>query len=510
MTGTPKQTSLSPPGIPPLATDPGARGLAGKWLAAGTSKALEWPAVATLAVLVLLLALGSRMLADPDTHWHIASGRLVIENRALLWMDHFSFTFAQHPWISKEWLSQVLFAAAHLAGSWHGVALLTALAIAITFWLIVSHVAERAGLDGGLAMGALFVCLSASTFLARPHALVFAVIAGWVIAHIRSAESGRRPPWLALPLLALWANMHGAFIVGLIIAGAFGLEAVVNARPNERIAVIGRWLAFGAACLVAVIANPYGYGPLLLSLEVASHNEGLQYIGEWLGVALTPKWLLLLLVAAAALLVLAREPRQNAGRIMLVAFLTYMMCKHERFAMFFAITVPLVAGPRLVREVREICRKLDLFQGGIASPGAVTRHAVAGGFALTALALLALSRPMPPPAVAPIAALSAVPAELRERRVFNSYDIGGFLTLNGVKTFIDGRTDQLFLDGFMVRMMEATFARDPNPLAALLDEYRIEWAIIGALKPEARLFPRIDGWRLHYQDAAAQVWVRRR
>src|SRR4030095_5079007 len=48
--------------------------------------------------LVLFLGLtnvnGQPLLADPDSHWHIAVGRWILEHRSLPQVDSYSFTFA--------------------------------------------------------------------------------------------------------------------------------------------------------------------------------------------------------------------------------------------------------------------------------------------------------------------------------------------------------------------------------------------------------------------------------
>ena len=472
------------------------------------SPATGWQLAGAGLVVLLCLLSGAQILADPDTQWHIATGQWMIENRAWPRVDIFSYTFAGHPWIAKEWLSQLLLALAHLAGSWPAVVGLVAAAMAAATFMIARHVATRAGIVGGLGMGLLCFILVAPTLVARPHVLVFPVIVAWTLALVRSAEATRRPPWLALPLLTLWANMHAGFTMGCVVAAAFGLEALLAAKPAERIGVAVRWFAFGAACLVAVAITPYGLEPLLLNKAMASGNEGLQFITEWQSATLTPRWAAVVLVVAACLYALGREPRRNAARILLVAFLAYAMLRHQRFAMFFALVAPIVAGPALSDLCAVLCRRFNLFQTGALLPQTTAGYSVST-VSLAVAAVLCLAMPPAPSAtVAPVAALASVPADLRREPVFNSYNLGGFLALNRLETFIDGRTDQLFLGGFMTRMMNAADAPGPGALAALLDRHAVRWALVNADAPEAAQLARLPRWRVLYEDAAARVYVR--
>src|SRR5512132_2056262 len=86
------------------------------------------PWLVAASVYVLLIALGPRLLADPDTYSHIALGRWILEHHAVPTTDPFSATLRGTHWIAFEWLSQVVFAIAHAAAGWTGVIAVTAVA----------------------------------------------------------------------------------------------------------------------------------------------------------------------------------------------------------------------------------------------------------------------------------------------------------------------------------------------------------------------------------------------
>ena len=94
----------------------------------------HFPARATLpwvvgaVVYALLLTLGSRLLSDPDSYSHIAVGRWIMAHGAVPANDPFSFSMHGAPWITFEWLSQVIYAAAYDFFGWNGVAALAAAA----------------------------------------------------------------------------------------------------------------------------------------------------------------------------------------------------------------------------------------------------------------------------------------------------------------------------------------------------------------------------------------------
>src|SRR5437764_12924015 len=116
------------------------------------------------------------------------------------------------------------------------------------------------------------------TMLARPHLLAWPLIAGWTWLMLRARERDRAPPLIAALLMALWANLHGSFVFGLAIAGAFGLEALVASADRAR--ALRQWLIFGLASVAAVFVNANGVEGAVHPLRFANLKM-LPLIDEW-------------------------------------------------------------------------------------------------------------------------------------------------------------------------------------------------------------------------------------
>lgn len=459
---------------------------------------------------LILSAAGQVLLGDPDTQWHIATGRWIIGHQALPNSDIFSYTAAGQPWFAKEWLAQVLLALAWLAGGWHGVIVLSAFAIALAFFLICESLPDSLRAVSRLALIVVTFMCCAGSLTARPHVVVLPVAAAWLCALARHSGTGRFPPWLSLPLLWLWANMHGAFTIGIVIAAALSLEAVIRCEPRRRVAAAGSWLAFLIACFLVVALTPYGLKPLLLNVSMAQGNEAVPYIDEWAPAA-GAQFYCLAALAAACLVALSRDAWRNAGRIVLICALAYAAMRHNRFLLFFGLVAPLLAGPALITMATDYCKKYLTKQDDVPFPVQLRPQTLAAILALACVVWLPVSSRLHPAlsaGIAPERALAAVPAALRAEPVYNSYDFGGFLIFNGVKTFVDGRTDQLFLGGFFDRMIGAITASEPARLNDLLTEHQVKWAIVQATGNETKLFQKLPGWTPVYADAIADVYVR--
>src|SRR3989442_13058779 len=84
---------------------------------------------------VLFLSAGSpRLFHDSDTGWHVRNGEVILNSASVPRADRFSYTRNDQPWFAWEWLSDVMFGAVHRVAGRPGVALISALAIAVTAW----------------------------------------------------------------------------------------------------------------------------------------------------------------------------------------------------------------------------------------------------------------------------------------------------------------------------------------------------------------------------------------
>ncbi|MGQ9512471.1 hypothetical protein [Thermodesulfitimonas sp.] len=72
-------------------------------------------------LLVLIVTAFSGGINDPDTWWHLATGKHIVQTRSLPHTDIFSWTAAGKPWTTHEWLAEILFYLAYAAGQFWGV-----------------------------------------------------------------------------------------------------------------------------------------------------------------------------------------------------------------------------------------------------------------------------------------------------------------------------------------------------------------------------------------------------
>jgi len=190
--------------------------------------------------------------SDPDMYWHLASGRWMLDHHEILWSDVFSTTIAGRPYALGEWLGEVVLALAFAAGSWPGLVLLRSVLVAVA-----AFCAARLSRRGGASVAAAALVLAIgfvatrSRWTDRPALFTF-VLFPLVLELLFAARAGSRRALLVIPpILLLWANLHGGYVVGLALVGAFAAEALLVRRRDARAFIV----IFALAAL-ATFADP--------------------------------------------------------------------------------------------------------------------------------------------------------------------------------------------------------------------------------------------------------------
>lgn len=474
----------------------------GRGLMDGRAQALARPPAwfwAAVIVGMLVVLQGNNLFLDTDTFWQIKVGTWILAQHAVPYADVYSWTKAGAPWISSSWLSQVLFAAAYQLAGWPGVVAVSALAIAAAFALLVRLLSSRISIAAAGVVAMVAFALAQHHLLARPHVLAMPVMIAWVAGLIAAADRRAAPSLWLLPLLALWANIHGSFLLGLALVGPIGLDALWNAQAPRRQILAVKWALFGIGALIASCATPYGWDTLFAARKILDLGGVLAVISEWAPVSFAHvsafEVCLLLAIAAALYLGVTLPPT----RILLALGLLHMALSHDRHIEVFALLLPLVLLAPLA----------DRFgwprDAAPASPSTATTATVAaavllivGAAALRPIRLAADEHYQP--------AIAALRAQ-NVTRVFNDDLLGGYMIWEGMAPFIDGRSE-LYGERFGLDYFNAVSLQDPNVLFRVFDENNIEATVLLPSTPAARLLDHLDGWHRVFANDWAVVHVR--
>jgi hypothetical protein len=220
-----------------------------------------------IAFLFLRMGGATGMLGDGDTGWHVRTGEWILAHGRVPHEDMFSYTRAGQPWFAWEWLWDLAFAWLYQRGGMAAVVLASMLVICLTSVVLFRLICRKCG-NPLMAIGVMFFVTGGSSihWLARPH-LFTALFTVIFYSILERAKDGRvRLLWWLPALTVVWTNMHGGFLVGIILAGAYAAgeiaDGLFTADADQRWLALRRsfpYLATAAGCLAATLINPYSY-----------------------------------------------------------------------------------------------------------------------------------------------------------------------------------------------------------------------------------------------------------
>lgn len=452
--------------------------------------------VALLGYLTFLFV--PAVLNDGDTFLHIAVGRWMLAHGAIPYRDPFSSGLDHAPWTAHEWLAELLFGGAFQIGGLGAVLMLSGAAFGAALGLLGHHLRRwLAPLPTAIALLLAAGC-AAPGLLARPHILVLPLLELWCHALIAARERGR-PPWRALPVLWLWANMHGGFVLGLGLILPFALEDLLDQEAWARRRV-GRWALFLVAATIACAITPFGLQTLTLPFHLIA-IPSLQQIGEWQATDFSRVQPIEVGLLAALYVCLSRGVRVPPLRLLILLAVLHLSLSHTRNQLIAGVLGALLLAEPVGRAMPAVAPDAAVRGRSRRAPAVMLAVALAA----SALRLAIPVNPADGPST-PVSAIASLPPELTATPVLNGYAFGAYLAFVGLRPYVDLRAE-LYSEAFLANY-RAVSGEDAQRLAEALQRLRIGWTIFGPDTPAARAMGRLAGWRPLYADRFAIVHAR--
>jgi len=287
-----------------------------------------WSIGTVIVDFTILMLILSRTIADNDLWGHLRFGLDIIQAGTIIHVDPYSYLTTGPRWINHEWLAEVLFALAWMAGRTPGLILLKMTVGFLTIAILYRHLRAvqirpiRAKI---LLLLTGFSLVPAFSFV-RPQIFTFFFFALMLLI-IRRADIGEyRRLWDAPLLLILWENLHGGFLAGL---GLLCLWALLHLVVYRR--ALAQIIPPTLVSITAVLVNPYGMDLLTFLLRTATVQR--PEITEWQPLTLISihglLYLVVLMVSSGGL-ALSSQPRRPVILILfgIIALLPLMAIRH--------------------------------------------------------------------------------------------------------------------------------------------------------------------------------------
>jgi len=231
-----------------------------------------------LAVALPVVAALAADLPAVDLAYHLRAGESILATGAIPTVDTYTFTAAGERWLDQNWGAQVVLALAFRIAGWTALAILRAVLVGLTFGFVLVACRRLGAGDRTaalLTLGAFVV--SSFTLALRPQLFGIAIFAAILLLTTYRRDRPRLL-WLAVPLILVWANMHGSFVLGIGLLGLVWIADVAGRVPGS-----ARHLALGVAGASAVAAtvNPLGFELWRYAVGIATSSTITNRITEW-------------------------------------------------------------------------------------------------------------------------------------------------------------------------------------------------------------------------------------
>jgi hypothetical protein len=447
---------------------------------------------------------------DPDLWWHIKTGELILSTHRWATTDPYSYTAKGMPWMSCEWLGDVVFASVYRIGGLRGLeALLVVLASAVILALYAFATLRSGNSKAGFVAAAVLLTLANASFNLRPQMMGYLFLILTLIALERFRQGKQRALWILPVLFMIWINSHGSWIIGLGVVAlyiacglvSFQMGSLEAQRWNtsERL----RLETVFMLSLAAIVVTPYGVRLASYPFAVASsYPIAIANILEWqvMPFNIVGGKIFLGLVLGFFLAQMAFRFSWRIYEILLFVFSTAMACIHVRFVLLFVPFFAPLFVTVLARWVPTYERSKDKYLLNLALMAGI----------VIAMVHYFPSRTDMVKRVAdqfPVHALEYIRQHPVPGPMFNSYGFGGYMILSGYKTFIDGRGELFEEVGVFGDYVHITMLK-PGAMK-VLSGYEIQSCLMERDEPFSTVLASLPDWQKVYSDNVSALYVKR-
>lgn len=329
------------------------------------------PKIAVAITFAVALIFCVKHIGEPDVWWQIRTGQYVMEHGEVPKVDVFSYTYAGDPWINVKWFTEVVMAGFSDVLGPEFLMLQQAIAI-VLICLLLFFTAKRYAQLAGKSLsvfhpGALLVMLLVLIGMSfringRPEMVshVFTCLYLFLMVDYRWKPTKR--VFIFIPAMMLWANMHEAFGVGVVLLIMFNVLSWVELFIQKKEAFkfdqksLLRFSLVSVLAILATAIHPSGTKMLSHPFEIYGQLGDNKFTSELFGWNTPEFWnlgsFMAVLLFICCLVYMLRNFKEKkdfamkAGLALVVIFmaLTYLTLQAYRNVPFFLfVSFPLAA-----------------------------------------------------------------------------------------------------------------------------------------------------------------------
>lgn len=283
-----------------------------------------------ITILGICFTYVSSMPIDQYDFWHyIKTGMITFHTHKIVDKEIFTFSAQNTPYINLHWASQIYYFLLYKLGGIQLLAFSHAVIITVVFtFVFILAFQYSSNLRIASLTTLISLALSVTNFALRPQE--FSMLFFSLVFYCLRANK-----FAYIPLLfVLWANFHGAFIVGLLL---LVVELLINFKPRYFIVLL--------FSLLATLLTPWGLKIYQTILNVESENFA-NLVSEWYPPTIHEPAGLVFFCALLGLFALKNIEKSALTKeeILMILPFTFLALHSQRAIVWWAIvTVPIFA-----------------------------------------------------------------------------------------------------------------------------------------------------------------------
>jgi len=473
-------------------------------------KKIKFQSILWLFFYILLFALcfhNSSSYLDPDFGWHLKMGQEIINTKTVPHINTINYTLINTRWVDHEWLSEVFLYKANGLVGYQGLEIIFSLLTVLVFFIVNCLIAKdnknnkyKAYVLMPLELLALFAILPSSGIRLQEIGLLFFLLLLLIINRYENTGNYKILWWL-IPLLYLWSNLHGTFLIAFFICGLFAAVKIIelflhHKWPNKFFSYdhlfskkqIVIFIIFSFIAGLTTLLTPYGT-ELYSFLFTYSNTYYMSVIEEW-----WPQWffpysyaqilyisfVLSILFLDIYLSIKKSKKMSLFNSAMLIIFIA-MALKSRRHTQLLAV----VSIPLIFNFFKDF---LDLNNLKTKSENSCLKKIASQSFIILILSLIIISKMASSNYVKnpftdfcssyPCAATNFLKQnpQYQNYNIYNDYAWGGFLiwTYPEKQLFIDGRMPQVSYEKYTIlQEYKSFYDKDPNKISAKITKHHV-------------------------------------
>jgi hypothetical protein len=303
-----------------------------------------------ILIVLMIAMLSLKLISDPDTGFHLKTGKWIIENQSFPQKDTYTYTVNNNDYIDLHWIFQTIIYFIFSIFSYEGLSIFVLLfSLLLLFLLLYRNKLNNIPLNITSITFLFGYLIIEPRLMLRPEMLTFIYISLMLIVLDLYYYFKKNILYLLPIIMLVWANTQGLFILGFALIGSYIISIWFKKKQFDK-----KFLLWSGLSIVVCFINPYftkGFlFPFELFTRLDSSNIFKQHISEFKSFYSIGKYFAkdIVFIAFSAcsfiLYFVTIRKRTLHDFIILIIFFYLALSSIRNIALFAVIAIPILCS----------------------------------------------------------------------------------------------------------------------------------------------------------------------